>query len=76
MARSYLAEVPVMVPVYSHRCLLADPYRTGTPVLSMHQTDIIYYATSSTFRHEFGRPVPTPEGHQYAAIAFWSYFLE
>ena len=28
------------------------------------------------FHHEFGRPVPTPEDHQYAAIPFWSYFLD
>ncbi|MFI8789076.1 hypothetical protein [Streptomyces sp. NPDC055105] len=72
MARTYLAKVPVMVPIYSHRCLLADPNRTGTPVLSMHQTDIIYYGTDLVdyFHHEFGRPVTTPEDHQYATIRF------
>ncbi|MGI5196310.1 hypothetical protein ACQEVY_22115 [Streptomyces sp. CA-288835] len=78
VARTYLAKVPVMVPIYSHRCLLADPNRTGTPVLSMHQTDIIYYGTDLVdyFHHEFGRPVPTPEDHQYATIPFWPYFLD
>ncbi|WP_086685210.1 hypothetical protein [Streptomyces pseudogriseolus] len=78
MAHTYLARVPVMVPIYSHRYLLADPDRTGTPVLSMHQTDIIHYGTDLVdyFHHEFGHPVPTPEGHQYAAIPFWSYFLD
>ncbi|MFF2935361.1 hypothetical protein [Streptomyces mirabilis] len=78
VARIYLAKVPVMVPIYSHRCLLADPNRTGTPVLSMNQTDIICYGTDLVdyFHHEFGRPVPTPEDHQYAAIPFWSYFLD
>ncbi|MDX3247070.1 hypothetical protein [Streptomyces sp. ME18-1-4] len=77
-ARTYLAAVPVMVPIYSHRCLLADPDRTGTPVLSMYQTDIIYYGTDLVdyFHHEFGRPVPTPDDHQYAKIPFWSYFLD
>ncbi|MER6333473.1 hypothetical protein ABT298_29950 [Streptomyces sp. NPDC001034] len=45
VARSYLDKVPVMVPIYSHRYLLTDPDRTGTPVLSMYQTDIIYYGT-------------------------------
>ncbi|MGD3106524.1 hypothetical protein [Streptomyces sp. YGL11-2] len=77
-ARAYLAEVPVMAPVYSHRYLLADPHRTGTPVLSMHQTDIIYYGTDLVdyFHHEFGRPVPTPEDHRYATIPFWSFFVE
>ncbi|MFD8386476.1 hypothetical protein ACFV2X_49620 [Streptomyces sp. NPDC059679] len=78
MARTYLAKVPVMVPIHSHRYLLADPERTGTPVLSMHQTDIICYGTdlADYFHHEFGRPVPTPEHHQYATIPFWSYFLD
>ena len=78
MARTYFAKVPVMVPIYSHRYLLAHPDRTGTPVLSMYQTDIIYYGTDLVdyFHHEFGRPVPTPEDHQYAAIPFWSYFLD
>lgn len=67
-----------MVPVYSHRYLLADPDRTGTPVLSMHQTDIIYYGADllDYFQREFGRPVPAPENRQYATIPFWSYFLD
>ncbi|MFF2846809.1 hypothetical protein ACFVT5_10805 [Streptomyces sp. NPDC058001] len=78
MARGYLALVPTMVPVFSHRYLLADPERTGTPVLSMHQTDIIYYGTdlADYFRHEFGHPVPPPEDHPYPTIPFWSYFLD
>ncbi|NUV62788.1 hypothetical protein [Streptomyces sp. CAI-85] len=77
-ARTYLTKVPVMVPIYSHRYMLADPDRTGTPVLSMYQTDIIYYGTDLVdyFHHEFGRAVPTPEDHQYAPIPFWSYFLD
>ncbi|MGW6542415.1 hypothetical protein ACWGBH_06120 [Streptomyces massasporeus] len=78
MARTYLADVPVMVPIHSHRYLLGDPDRIGTPVLSMYQTDIIYYGTDLVdyFRHEFGGPVRTPEDHQHAAIPFWSYFLD
>ncbi|MFG3370987.1 hypothetical protein ACGF0K_39435 [Streptomyces sp. NPDC048156] len=65
-------------PIYSHRHLLADPDRTGMPVLSMYQTDINYYGTDLVdyFHHEFGRPVPTPQDHEYAEIPFWSYFLE
>ncbi|MFD4583183.1 hypothetical protein [Streptomyces sp. NPDC058434] len=41
----HLAEVPVMVPVYAHRCLPAGRGTFGHPVLSMWQTDIIYYGT-------------------------------
>ncbi|WP_330279212.1 hypothetical protein OHO83_09655 [Streptomyces sp. NBC_00569] len=78
LARTHLAKVPTMTPIYSHRYLLADPDRTGTPVLSMYQTDIIYYGTDLVdyFHHEFGRPAQTPEIHEYAKIPFWSYFLE
>jgi hypothetical protein len=78
VARRHLAAVPVMVPVYAHRCLLADPDRTGTPVLSMYQTDIIYYGVDLVdyWHHEFGSPVATPEDHQYATIPFWSSFLD
>ncbi|MGW5059934.1 hypothetical protein ACWEQ2_21930 [Streptomyces sp. NPDC004096] len=78
LARAYLGKVPVMVPIHSHRYLLGDPDRTGTPVLSMYQTDIIYYGTDLVdyFHHEFGRPVPTPDDHQYVPIPFWSYFLD
>ncbi|MFD5738099.1 hypothetical protein ACFXJM_09610 [Streptomyces massasporeus] len=78
MARTYLANVPVMVPICSHRYLLGDPDRTGTPVLSMYQTDIIRYGTDLVdyFHHEFGLPVPTPEDHRYATIPFRSYFVD
>ncbi|MFF9457324.1 hypothetical protein [Streptomyces flaveolus] len=78
VARTYLAKVPVMVPIYSHRYLLADPDRAGTPVLPMYQTDIIHYGTDLVdyFHHEFGRPMPTLEDHEYAPIPFWSYFLD
>jgi hypothetical protein len=34
-----------MVPVYSHRYLPAGRGTYGQPVLSMHQTDIIFYGT-------------------------------
>ncbi|WP_316769620.1 hypothetical protein [Streptomyces sasae] len=78
VARAHLAKVPVMVPIFSHRYLVADPSRTGMPVLSMYQTDIIYYGIDLVdyFHHEFGHPVPTPDDHQYPAIPFWSYFLD
>jgi hypothetical protein len=43
MARHQLTEVPVLVPVYAHRYLPAGRGSFGHPVLSMWQTDIIYY---------------------------------
>jgi hypothetical protein len=38
-----LADAPRMVPVYGHRYLPAGRGTFGHPVLSMWQTDIIYY---------------------------------
>ncbi|MFE0173816.1 hypothetical protein ACFWZ2_15990 [Streptomyces sp. NPDC059002] len=78
VARTHLAEVPALVPVHSHRYLLADPDRMGTPVLSMYQTDIIYYGAdlADYFHHEFGRRAPASGDDAYAAIPFWDYFLD
>ncbi|MET7285174.1 hypothetical protein [Streptomyces sp. NPDC005573] len=42
-ARRHLLDVPVLVPVYAHRYLPAGRGSSGHPVLSMWQTDIIYY---------------------------------
>ncbi|MCW7946280.1 hypothetical protein AAW14_30870 [Streptomyces hygroscopicus] len=43
IAQRHLAEAPVLVPVYAHRYLPAGRGSFGHPVLSMWQTDIIYY---------------------------------
>jgi hypothetical protein len=42
-ARRHLAEAPTLVPVYAHRYLPAGRGSHGHPVLSMWQTDAIYY---------------------------------
>lgn len=47
-AQRQLAEVPVLVPVYAHRYLPAGRGRHGHPVLSVWQTDIIYYGLDLT----------------------------
>ncbi|MEV4311774.1 hypothetical protein [Actinocrispum sp. NPDC049592] len=45
VAREHLATVPQLVPVYGHRYLPAGRGTYGHPVLSVVQTDIIYYGT-------------------------------
>ncbi|WP_053756851.1 hypothetical protein [Streptomyces sp. AS58] len=54
-ARRRLAEVPVLVPVYAHRYLPAGRGNFGHPVLSIWQTDIIYYGLdlADYMRQEF-----------------------
>ena len=57
VAREKLAEVPHMVPVYSHRYLPAGRGTFGHPVLSIYQTDIICYGFTLVdyFTNEFGQ---------------------
>lgn len=43
VARQHLIKQPVLVPVRGHRYLPAAPEPTRAPVLSVYQTDIIYY---------------------------------
>ncbi|WP_432196763.1 hypothetical protein [Streptomyces sp. bgisy027] len=43
VAQLHLADVPMLVPVYGHRYLPAGRGSFAHPVLSMWQTDVIYY---------------------------------
>ncbi|MEV5988835.1 hypothetical protein AB0L85_28155 [Streptomyces sp. NPDC052051] len=75
VARSELATVPQLVPVYSHRYLPGAAGERGHPVLSVHQTDIIIYGRdlADYIRHEFtGRASSLPA---HATVGFWSYFI-
>jgi len=56
VARRAVDSAPKLIPVYSHRYLPAEPFLAGNPVLSVHQTDIIYYGADlwDYFRNEFG----------------------
>ncbi|MEV4869202.1 hypothetical protein [Streptomyces syringium] len=75
IAQSELATVPQLVPVYSHRYLPGTAGEWGHPVLSVHQTDIIFYGNdlADYIRHEFtGRSSRFPA---HATVGFWSYFV-
>lgn len=79
-ARSHLASVPRMVPVYSHRYLPAGRATFAHPVLSIHGADVISYGYDLVdyVRHEFGDPADrTGQDRQcYSATApFWADFL-
>lgn len=37
---------PQLIPIYKNRYISATPKSSGNPVLSVHQTDIIYYGTN------------------------------
>lgn len=42
-ARGLVATVPPLIPIYAHRMVPTDPQEAGNPVLSVMQSDIIYY---------------------------------
>jgi len=43
VARADFATWPRLLPVCGHRFLAAEPLRTGNPIFSIKQLDIIYY---------------------------------
>lgn len=73
-ATQMLAQVPIMVPVYGHRYLPAGRGLSGHPVLSMWQTDIIYYGLNLAdyIDREFGRRGSGEESWEpQASVEFW-----
>jgi hypothetical protein len=79
-ARLMLAQAPRLVPVYGHRFLPAGRGTVGHPVLSMVQTDIIYYGTDLVdyIHQEFGGPGMDRTDQRWnpnATVAFWRDFL-
>jgi hypothetical protein len=68
---------PVPVPVYAHRFLPAGRGTSGHPVLSVHQTDIIYYGAdlADYIEREFGYVPNWTDWDPQATVPFWSEFL-
>jgi hypothetical protein len=73
-AKRMLAQVPTMVPVYGHRYLPAGRGTFSHPVLSMWQTDIIYYGLdlADYVDQEFGHSGHSEESREpQASVEFW-----
>jgi hypothetical protein len=80
VAQEQLAKVPRMIPVHAHRYLPAGRGTHGHPVLSMWQTDIIYYGTDLVdyIHQEFGGPGldrSDPRWNPRATVPFWRDFF-
>jgi hypothetical protein len=70
-----------MVPVYGHRYLPAGRGTFGHPVLSMWQTDIVYYGVDliDYVHQEFGGPGMNrtdPRRDPQGSVAFWLDLLD
>ncbi|WP_376787326.1 hypothetical protein [Micromonospora halotolerans] len=76
-AEPHLRKVPQMVPVFGHRFLPSGRGSYGHPVLSMYQTDVIYYGDDleDYIHSEFGGPAPDRGQEPHATVAFWRDFL-
>ncbi len=76
VADARLREAPQLVPVFSHRYLPGIADRTGLPVMSVHQTDIICYGNdlADYLHHEFGGPAHDLPCARLQ-VPFWSHFL-
>jgi hypothetical protein len=77
VARDFIAEAPVLIPIYGHRYIPAQPALAGNPVFSVYQTDIIHYGRDlpDYLEREFRATrshKPVAEARQ---IRFWSKLL-
>lgn len=89
--REVVGAAPKLIPVFSHRFLLAEPCQAGNPVLSVHQSDIIVYGADlhDYFLAEFADLIGLDRQQvekevqagiqsgweRFAAIPFWGGFL-
>jgi hypothetical protein len=76
LARGQLFTAPRMIPVYAHRFLPAGHGRSGDPVLSIYQTDVICHGNDLTdfLAVEFGLGTRAGEPCR-PTVDFWSRLL-
>jgi len=73
IVENFVSQAPKLIPIYSHRMMPDRPNLPGNPVISVHQTDIIYYGfdLDDYFRHEFDLPDRKPWPTEVRAVEFW-----
>lgn len=79
VARRAWEEAPRLIPVFLHRYIPAEPALAGNPVLSVYQTDIIYYGSDLRryFAAEFaGLPYAEAVREPIRRIRFWSALVD
>lgn len=76
VVRTRYATLPRLVPIYAHRYLPAAPAPSGSPVLSVYQTDVVHYGSdlANYLAREFaGSREERPElGIHTYHVPFWS----
>lgn len=73
-ARRHVAKEPVLIPVFTHRFVPAEPAQAGNPVFSVVQSDVLCYGDDleDYFQKEFEVPRSSPQPFQARRVAFWS----
>ncbi len=75
----YHANIPKLIPIYSHRYLPETPHEAENPVFSVWQADVILYGEDlkQYFEIEFGgRPYTDLRYENVKPIVFWSELSE
>jgi hypothetical protein len=84
IARKFVEPAPILIPIFGHRYIPDRPCERDNPVISVYQTDIIYYGCNlfDYLENEFLRTI---EEREYAfgtnhkkckRITFWSDIIE
>lgn len=79
VARQYFFSAPIMIPVFGHRFVPAEPLLAGNPIFSVRGTDIIIYGKNleTYFRVEFGNLAHSAEtATPDSEILYWNDFLD
>lgn len=78
VADAVVGAAPKLIPICGHRYVPDDPPEAGNPVLSVYQTDIIYYGyvLPNFLATEFEAPQPPLIPSQPRWIRFWTDFLD
>lgn len=73
LVEKLVKKAPRLIPVYGHRMIPDRPSLAGNPILSVYQTDIIYYGfdLDDYLRHEFGLSGRKPWPSAIQPIEFW-----
>jgi hypothetical protein len=77
VASGHISRAPKLIPVFSHRMMPEEPHMSGNPVLSVYQSDIIYYGfdLADYLRHEFALSQRKKRPESMRPIPFWGFFL-
>jgi hypothetical protein len=73
-ARRHVTREPLLIPVFTHRFLPAEPVGEGNPVFSVVQSDVLRYGDDleDYFQKEFEVPRSSPQPFQAKRVPFWS----